>query len=156
MEENGYFLTLLQEQPFIKSVIENLDFSKIDLKNLEFNREDEDTYNFKNISVGEHQFINVKVSIRRELTSIKMVTEENAFFDEPLLYFNQEGFAHEIEPLLVNNVPISNMKRKLRTFYMAGRAVDLLIYKSDAYGCIIKLIIPDAEKINRLMNSLES
>ncbi len=155
MKENGHFLTLLQEQPLIKSVIEHLDFSKVDFSDIVFNQEDENTYNFKDINVGKHQFKNVKVSIRPELSSIKMLTDETIFFDEPILYFNQEGFAHETEPLLINCLEVANVRRKLRSFSMLGRTVNLSIYKSSAYGCIIKLVFPDKERIDNLYNGLE-
>lgn len=156
MENTKNFLALLQQQPLLKSILKYQDFSKIDFTDLDFTKEIDSIYTFRDIHIGEHLFKSVYVSISSRMITIKMLSNETIFFDDPLTYFGQEGFFVETEPILVDTVQHSDFRRKLRAFELFDREARVSIFKSTAYGCVIELVFMDQSKINSLFNSLES
>jgi hypothetical protein len=140
MRNNGHFLELLSEQPLIKSVILNLDFAKIDFTGLDFRKVGVDTYTFKDINVADYSFRSVRISISSRISVIELLTNDTAFFDDPIFYFNQEGFAHETEPIIEGDKSHIDYRRKMRAFEICGKEARLSIYKSSAYGCVINLV----------------
>jgi len=155
MKNNRHFLTLLENHHFFRSIIENEDFSKIDLHGMIYTNELGFIYNFKNIEVGEHIFKNVEVYTSPHITIVTMLTDEIAFFDEPVLYFDQEGYVFETEPYMIDSVPVPEIRRKLSTFQMLGRTTRLSIYKSTVYSCMVKFSFPNASKIKEMMDNLD-
>lgn len=154
MKNNGHFLSLFEEHHFFRSIIENEDFSKVDLNDMVYTNVLGFIYNFKNIEVGDHTFKNVEVSSSPQITLVTMLTDEITFFDEPVFYFDQEGAVFEIEPYMVNSVPVPELRRQMRTFQMLGRTTRLSIYKSTVYGCKLKFSFPNESKIKEMMDNL--
>ncbi|OOG18180.1 hypothetical protein BWD42_13005 [Sphingobacterium sp. CZ-UAM] len=155
MENNEHFLTLLEGHPLFRSIIKNQDFSGVNLKDQVYTEELGNIYNFKSMQVGKHIFKNVQVSISPQITMVTIVTDETIFFDEPVRYFNQEGYIQEAEPYLVDSVPVIELRRKLRTFQMLGRTTRLSVYKCIVYGCMIKFSFPNESKIKEIMDNFD-
>jgi hypothetical protein len=141
MHDKILFSRLIESNELIKSVIINNGFLKIDFSQLDYTKEWDNQYIFKNIHLNEYTFKAIEVQVTPENIWLSLLSDNTVFFENPMLFFDNEGIKHEKEPYIIDGKEIKEFRRKLGSIILFNRSARVSVLKSDLYGCIIKLTI---------------
>lgn len=141
MTELPYFLEVALKDPIIKSILTNGNFSKVDFKPIEHKEILKNWYQFINFKIDKWIFKSVEIIISPNGISINLLSNDEAYFDNSILYFDTDGIQYEKEPYLDldNGLELREFRKKIGRFHLLNRDVNVAVLKSSAYGCIIKL-----------------
>ncbi|MBZ4192652.1 hypothetical protein [Niabella beijingensis] len=129
----------IEQNKLVKSVIDHMGFSKVNFAEYRHKKEWDDQYTFYDCSFGDYFFDRLNIHVVNDNIWLTLYTKQKTYFDDSKRFFGVDGMTYEKEPYVSENGPIREFKKKLGRFNMFGKEMRIVILKSDAYGCIIRI-----------------
>jgi len=133
------FLNQLNNNRLLSGVIVNRNFSNIGFSSFDYTRHWDDHYSFKDIQIGDFIFKNLEIRISPNGIFITFLSDDTAFYDTPILFFETEGITVEQEPFIDKETEVKEFRRKLGAFTICGKLARISVLKSETYGSMIKV-----------------